>query len=146
MQGVVIDNDRCSIARALGVLGERWSLLIVRDVFNGVRRFDELRDHLGVARNVLSQRLAGLVDAGLLTREPYQDFGSRQRYQYELTHRGRDLWPILMTLMAWGDRYLADDGPPVVPTHDGCGGAVRLVPVCERDHPVDPADLVLRES
>ncbi|MEU5693984.1 helix-turn-helix domain-containing protein [Actinosynnema sp. NPDC020468] len=143
-QNVVVDNDRCSIARALGVVGERWSLLVVRDVVNGVRRFEELREHLGVARNVLSRRLAELVDAGLLDRVAYREFGSRERYEYALTPAGRDLWPVLMTLMAWGDRHLADGPPPVEHEHLGCGGKVALVPVCEHGHDVDPADLGLR--
>lgn len=132
--GVVIDNDRCSIARALAVLGERWSLQVVRDVFNGVRRFDDLREHLGIARNVLSNRLAGLVDAGLLERVPYREFGSRQRHEYALTPAGLELWPVLVTLMTWGDRHLADGPPPVEPEHVGCGGKVSLVPVCEHGH------------
>ncbi|MCC8248597.1 winged helix-turn-helix transcriptional regulator [Saccharothrix luteola] len=137
--GVVIDNDRCSIARALVLLGERWSLQIVRDISNGVRRFEELRDHLGVARNVLSNRLSSLVEAGLLERVPYQEFGSRQRFEYALTPSGRELWPVLMALMAWGDRHLADGPPPVEPEHVGCGGKVSLVPVCEHGHVVEPA-------
>ncbi|CCH34245.1 helix-turn-helix domain-containing protein [Actinosynnema sp. NPDC047251] len=147
MDGVVVDNDVCSISRALGVLGERWSLQIVRDVFNGVRRFDALRDHLGVARNVLTTRLQHLVDAGLLTREPYQEFGSRARYEYRLTPAGRELWPVLMSLMAWGDRHLNDGRPPVEHEHLGCGGKVHLTPVCEHGHPVDPAhELGLRRT
>ncbi len=142
-----MDNDRCSIARALGVLGERWSLLIVRDVFNGVRRFDALREHLGVARNVLTNRLQDLVDAGLLERTPYQEFGSRQRFEYGLTAAGRELWPVLMTLMAWGDRHVADGPPPVEHEHVGCGGKVTLVPICEHGHHVDPGhDLGLRRT
>ncbi|WP_433263911.1 winged helix-turn-helix transcriptional regulator [Actinosynnema sp. CS-041913] len=145
MRGVVVDNDRCSIARALGVLGERWSLQIVRDVFNGVQRFDALREHLNVARNVLANRLQNLVDAGLLEKRPYQEFGSRRRYEYELTQAGRELWPVLMTLMAWGDRHLAEGTPPVEHEHVGCGGRVSLVPVCEHGHAVDPKrDLGLR--
>lgn len=146
VRGVVIDNDRCSIARALGVLGERWSLQIVRDVFNGVRRFDALQQHLAIARNVLTNRLHGLVEAGLLERRPYQEFGSRVRYEYDLTPAGRDLWPVLMSLMAWGDRHLADGPPPVEPEHVDCGGRVKLVPVCEHGHTVDPKQLGLRLS
>ncbi|MFJ6672457.1 winged helix-turn-helix transcriptional regulator [Actinosynnema sp. NPDC091369] len=135
--GVVIENDRCSIARALVLLGERWSLQIVRDVSNGVRRFEDLREHLGVARNVLSSRLSSLVDAGLLERVAYREFGARQRHEYALTAAGRELWPVLMSLMAWGDKHLADGPPPVEPEHVGCGGKVSLVPVCEHGHVVE---------
>ena len=111
-------DQACSIARTLEVVGERWSLLIIRDVFSGIRRYEDLHRSLGVARNILQSRLNWLVDEGILERRPYE--GSR--VEYHLTKKGRDLWPALMTMLAWGDRYYADDGPPRVCKHKGCGG------------------------
>jgi DNA-binding HxlR family transcriptional regulator len=113
----------CSIASALEVVGERWSLLIVRDVFLGLRRFDQIQASLGIARNVLQARLARLTDQGVLERRPYQERPAR--YEYRLTEKGLDLWPTVVALMKWGDRYGAPAaGPPVLLEHRGCGGAV----------------------
>lgn len=121
----------CSIARSLEVIGERWTLLIVRDVMNGRRRFDELQEGLGVARNVLSARLQRLVEEDILERRPYQE--NPKRYEYFLTDKGLDLWPALVALLAWGDRYSPDpDGPPMLIVHKECGGAVSDRGTCER--------------
>lgn len=129
------DSETCSIARTLALIGDRWTLLVLRDVTNGVRRFDDLAGHLGVARNVLSKRLAGLVEEGLLTRVGYRAEGSRERYEYRLTEAGRDLIPILLAFMGWGDRHLAGDaGAPAVPTHADCGEPVRVSIVCAAGH------------
>jgi DNA-binding HxlR family transcriptional regulator len=103
MLGKDYDAQDCSLARALGVLGERWTLLIVRDAFYGVRRFNDFRAHLDVPRAVLSDRLAGLVEDGVLERRP--DPGRTGRHTYELTAAGRDLWPALYALVVWGDRH-----------------------------------------
>lgn len=125
------DGQVCSIARALELVGERWTLLILRDVFLGVRRFDDLQRSLGVARNVLATRLQRLVDAGLLERQRYQE--RPERFEYRLTEKGADLWPVLVSLLQWGDRHLAgEDGPPVALRHRGCGGAVDDRRTCER--------------
>src|SRR6266852_4038477 len=97
------ENQTCSIAGALEVVGERWSLLIVRDVLLGLRRFDELQGHLGIARNVLQVRLTRLVDEGVLERRLYQ--ARPPRHEYLLTEKGLDLWPMIVALMKWGDRY-----------------------------------------
>ena len=110
----------CSVAKALDLIGDRWTLLIVRDALRGVRRFDDFRAGLGVAHNVLSDRLSRLTEAGLLERRRYQE--RPDRYEYHPTQQGRDLWPVLMSLMFWGDRYLAPDGPPLLPLHRNCGG------------------------
>ncbi len=100
----------CSIARSLEVVGERWSLLIVRDVMNGHRRFDQLQKALGVARNVLSARLQRLIEEDILERRAYQS--NPERYEYFLTEKGLDLWPALIALLSWGDRYSpGPDGP-----------------------------------
>jgi DNA-binding HxlR family transcriptional regulator len=120
----------CSIAKALEVVGERWSLLIVRDVMNGNRRFGELQRGLGVARNVLAARLQRLVEEDILERRPYQE--SPERYEYFLTEKGLDLWPALVALLAWGDRHSPEPGgAPMLIVHKECGGAVNDRGVCE---------------
>jgi DNA-binding HxlR family transcriptional regulator len=123
-------DQLCSIANSLEVIGERWSLLIVRDVFNGNRRFGEMQSSLGVARNVLSARLQRLVDEDILERRQYQD--SPVRYEYFLTEKGLDLWPALISLLGWGDRHSAGpEGPPKLIVHKVCGGAVSDRGICE---------------
>ena len=119
----------CSIARTLEVLGERWTLLIIRDVFNRKRRFEQLQENLGIARNVLSARLARLVEEGILEKRSYQE--RPPRYEYFLTEKGLDLWPILVGMLHWGDRHLSDEGPPMLIKHKGCGGLVDERGVCE---------------
>ena len=120
----------CSIARSLEVVGERWSLLIVRDVMNGRRRFGDLQKGLGVARNVLSARLQRLVDEEILERRAYQE--NPPRYEYFLTEKGLDLWPALIALLHWGDRHSpSPDGPPMLIVHKECGGAVSDRGICE---------------
>ena len=123
-------GQTCSIANALELVGERWTLLIVRDVMSGRRRFDELQKGLGVARNVLSARLRRMVEEDILERRPYQE--SPERYEYFLTEKGLDLWPTLIALMHWGDRHSAGpEGPPVLVVHKDCGGPVSDRGVCE---------------
>ena len=125
------ENQSCSIAGALEVVGERWSLLIVRDILLGLRRFDELQSHLGIARNVLQARLTRLQEHGVIERTPYQE--RPPRFEYRLTDKGLDLWPMIVALMKWGDRYAAPEGgPAVVVEHRGCGGAVDEHRICER--------------
>ena len=117
------EGQACSIARALEIIGERWTLLILRDAFLGVRRFDDFQRNLGVARNVLNVRLQRLVDAGLLERRRYQE--RPERYEYRLTEKGLDLWPSMVALMQWGDRHTTtDDGPPLRLEHRDCGGEI----------------------
>ncbi|HEX9343439.1 MAG TPA: helix-turn-helix domain-containing protein [Actinomycetota bacterium] len=117
------ETQICSIARTLEVVGERWTLLVLRDVLRGTRRFDELIQSLGVARNVLSDRLDRLVAHGLVEREPYQDHPPR--FEYHPTAKGSELVVVLLGLMHWGDRHLAGlAGPPVLTEHRDCGGAV----------------------
>jgi DNA-binding HxlR family transcriptional regulator len=125
------DGQHCSVARALEVIGERWTILILRDAFLGVRRFDDFQRSLGIARNVLNTRLQRLVDAGLLERRRYQV--RPERHEYRLTDMGLDLWPSILALMQWGDRHLTGpDGPPVRLEHRGCGGGVDDRRDCER--------------
>jgi DNA-binding HxlR family transcriptional regulator len=133
-------GENCSIARTLELVGERWTVLILRDVFRGVRRFEGLQRQLGIARNVLQARLQRLVDTGILTRVPYQE--RPLRYEYRLTSKGLDLWPVLVALLKWGDQYAAPAGPPVVLEHKGCGGEVddrRRCTACGAD--LDPWDV-----
>jgi DNA-binding HxlR family transcriptional regulator len=122
-------GQTCSIAESLEVIGERWSLLIVRDVLNGNRRFGEIQASLGVARNVLSARLQRLIAEGILERRPYQQ--SPQRFEYFLTEKGLDLWPALIALLNWGDRYSSSPhGPPKIIVHKECGGRVSDRGIC----------------
>ena len=121
----------CSIARTLELIGERWTLLVIRDVLMGNRRFEGIQRSLGVARNVLSNRLQRLVDEGILERRTYQERPAR--YEYFLTEKGLDLWPVLVALIGWGDKYLAGpEGPPVLILHKECGGRVNDRRICER--------------
>jgi DNA-binding HxlR family transcriptional regulator len=124
------DDQVCSIARTLEVLGERWTLLIVRDALLGLTRFDDFQQSLGVARNVLAERLRRLVEAGVLERVEYQRRPPRSEYQ--LTAKGRELAVPLVALMHWGDRHLAEaSGPPRLTRHRRCGGPLHARLVCE---------------
>lgn len=118
----------CSIARALDVVGERWSLLILRDAFYGVSRFDDFQRDLGVARNILTDRLAKLVAAGVLERTQYEQ--RPPRFEYKLTRKGRELLPVLLTMMHWGDRWSGRGSPPVTLTHTSCGHDTHPVVSC----------------
>jgi DNA-binding HxlR family transcriptional regulator len=125
------DNQACSVARALEAIGDRWTMLVIRDAFIGVRRFDHFQERLGVARNVLSDRLGRLVDDGILEKRPYQEHP--RRFEYRLTPKGVDLFPVLVSLMNWGDRHAPDPGgPPMVVLHRGCGGKVDELLHCDR--------------
>jgi DNA-binding HxlR family transcriptional regulator len=118
----------CSVAQCLEVVGEWWSMLVLRDVFLGVTRFDDIQKRLGISRNILDQRLSHLVQAGVLERVQYSH--RPPRYEYRLTDKGRDLWPVLTGMRQWGDRYAAPDGPPVSMTHKACGQVADAVMVC----------------
>jgi DNA-binding HxlR family transcriptional regulator len=118
----------CSVARTLEVVGEWWTMLVIREAFNGVRRFDDFQGRLGIARNVLASRLQGLVEHDILERRLYQE--RPERFEYRLTDKGRDLYPVLISLMRWGDRWMAGpEGPPVRLTHE-CGHAPDAALVC----------------
>jgi DNA-binding HxlR family transcriptional regulator len=122
--------DADSVGRALALVGERWTLLILREAFFGVRRFGELSRNLGVPKPTLSARLRTLVDAGLLDRVPHQD-----HHEYRLTDRGRDLFPAIVALMKWGDAHLAGpDGPAIALRHHACGSVVDARLVCGHCH------------
>jgi DNA-binding HxlR family transcriptional regulator len=131
MLGRTYDNQICSIARALEVVGERWSLLIIRDAFLGLKRFEEFQASLGVARNVLTQRLSRLVDEGILERVRYQERPTR--YEYRLTSKGGELGTAVIALLQWGDRHLAGEaGPPRLVEHAVCSGNAVAQLVCDK--------------
>jgi DNA-binding HxlR family transcriptional regulator len=125
-------DPECSVARALDVIGGRWTLLIVRELFLGVHRFDEIQADLGVARNVLQDRLEALVAAGVLERRRYHE--RPPRFEYHLGEAGIELWPALVALMRWGDRHALAHGasPAVLLSHRGCGGAPDRHLICDR--------------
>ncbi len=131
-------TDNCQVERALGIVGQRASLVVLREVFNGVRRFDDVQRHAGLSRQVLTDRLALLVDHGVLRRVPYQREGERERHEYHLTEKGFDLYPFLVALAAWGARYYADpEGPAVDFGHRGCGAPVTAVLECGAGHRIE---------
>jgi len=119
----------CSIIRPLAVLGDRWTFMLVKQAFAGSRRFEEFHAAIGISRGRLSERLARLVEEGILVRVPYNDEGSR--HEYRLTQKGHDLYPVLLALRDWGDRYMAPDGPPVRYRHRDCGGEAHAQLLCE---------------
>ena len=136
--------DTCTIGRAMAILGERWTVVVLREIFTGVRRFDDMRVRTGIPRQVLADRLASLVGHGLLRREPYREPGARVRHEYRLTAMGFDLYPVLIAVGAWGDRYLADpDGPPLQFAHRDCGAPVRAELRCADGHRLDDHRAVL---
>jgi DNA-binding HxlR family transcriptional regulator len=129
MLGNTYESQVCSIARSLEMIGERWTLLIIRDAFLGIRRFDDFQRSLGVARNVLQGRLERLVDGGILERVRYQE--RPERFEYRLTEMGLDLWPVVVSLLNWGDKHLSPDGPAMILEHRGCGGHVNDRRICD---------------
>ena len=118
----------CSVAQCLEVVGEWWSLLIVRDAFLGCTRFDQFQERLGISRNILHQRLARLVEAGILEKVAYSEHPPR--YDYRLTAKGRDLWPVLTTMRQWGDKHAAPNGPPLQVVHKDCGHVSEALLTC----------------
>ncbi|MGH9109341.1 MAG: winged helix-turn-helix transcriptional regulator [Acidimicrobiales bacterium] len=118
----------CSVAQCLEVVGEWWSMLIIRDVFLGVTRFDQFQARLGISRNVLNQRLSRLVEEGILDKVAYSEHPPR--YDYRLTAKGRDLWPVLTAMRQWGDKYSAPEGPPLQVVHKSCGKVSQAVMTC----------------
>ena len=128
MQRTSFEDMDCSVAQCLEVVGEWWSLLIVRDAFLGVRRFDDFQARLGISRNILNQRLGHLVEHGVLHRVPYQD--NPPRSEYRLTEKGRDLWHVVTAMRQWGDRWAAPNGPRLEVEHIGCGQVTQALPTC----------------
>ncbi len=120
---------KCSVARTLSVIGDRWTMLIVRDAFLGKRRFADFQDDLGMTRHRLSARLGKLIDEGILMRVRYQD--RPPRFEYRLTEKGIDLYPVIVAMLRWGDRWMAGaDGPPIELVHKNCGKHVMPALTC----------------
>lgn len=136
-----LDQQPCSLARALSVVGDRWTLLVLRDCFLGVRRFEAFERRLGITRHILTDRLKKLVSEGVLYKMPYQQKPVRE--EYRLTEKGLELHPVLLTLVSWGDRHRADErGAPVIHIHKGCGQVMRPITVCsECGEPVSARDI-----
>ncbi|MEA2390752.1 MAG: hypothetical protein QOK31_861 [Solirubrobacteraceae bacterium] len=141
MRHDALGEQNCSIGRTVAVLGERWTFVILRQAFLGARRFEDFQRGTGVARNVLSDRLRSLVDNGVLRRLPYQDHPPRS--EYRLTAKGRDLYPVLVALMQWGDRHAGlEQGPPIVLHHETCGHRADPRLVCDAcGEDIDPREM-----
>ena len=134
------DEANCTIGAAVATIGEKWTFLILREAFSGVRRFADMRRRTQAPRQVLSDRLARLVADGLLRKVPYQEEGQRHRLEYRLTDKAMDLYPVLVALMEWGDKYAAASaGPATVLTHRDCGEPVRLRLTCAAGHALGSA-------
>lgn len=133
-----LSDEPCSLARTLAVIGDRWTLLVLREAFLKVRRFDEFRENLGIARQVLTERLAHLVEEGVFAKALYQD--NPPRYEYRLTEKGLGLYPAILALVHWGDaHYAGRKGPPLLHRHKACGHDFRSVMTCSAcGEAVDP--------
>lgn len=130
MKRASFSEMHCSIAQTLELIGEWWTLLIIRDAFLGVRRFDDFVDRLGISRNVLTSRLDTLVETGILERRPYDE--GRGRYDYLLTEQGRALWPVITALRQWGDEWIYGDGnEPLLIEHRACGHVATAEMRCD---------------
>jgi len=129
MKWDTLEEEQCSLARTVAVIGDRWTLLILRECFLRIRRFEEFQSRLGITRHLLSERLKKLVRFGVLRRARYQE--SPARYEYILTQRGLDLYPIVMAIVHWGDTHMVDErGRPMLHEHKGCGKMFDPVMVC----------------
>jgi DNA-binding HxlR family transcriptional regulator len=129
------DATGCTIGATVRIIGEKWTFLVLREAFNGVRRFDDMQRRTKAPRQILSNRLAHLVEEGMLYKVPYQEPGQRRRHEYRLTQKGLDLFPILVALLHWGDRYAAaENGSQIILTHRDCGAPVALELRCADGH------------
>jgi DNA-binding HxlR family transcriptional regulator len=137
-----IDKQTCSVARALSVVGERWTMLILRDAFFGTRRFDRFQANLGITRHRLSERLGKLVEQGVLVKVPYHE--RPVRYEYRLTRKGLALYPVLMSLARWGDEWMDDgQGAPLEYHHQTCGHRTLPTLTCsECSEPLRPQEVM----
>jgi DNA-binding HxlR family transcriptional regulator len=129
------DMDGCTIGATLAIVGEKWAFLVLREAFNGVRRFDDILRRTGAPRQILSDRLAHLVAKGLLRKVPYRDPGQRTRSEYRLSEQGLELFPVLVALLEWGNKYaVSPSGPTVELTHRDCGAPIRQELTCTNGH------------
>jgi DNA-binding HxlR family transcriptional regulator len=133
MQWREASTVNCPVGVALDLLGEKWTLLIVRDALNGIRRFEEFRRHMGMSEAILADRLQKLVEAGVLEPRAYREPGKRERFEYRITARGRDLLPVIVALKQWGETHFPDpEGAVVEVHHRACGGDVRVMLSCQK--------------
>lgn len=141
-----LEQQPCSLSRTLSVVGDRWTLLVLRESFFGIRRFEDFEKRLGVTRHVLADRLKKLTEAQVLVKVPYQERPRRE--EYRLTDKGRDFYPAVLALVNWGDRYMSGaEGPPIRHRHKGCGKTMHGVLVCsECGEPLAPRDVALTEA
>jgi DNA-binding HxlR family transcriptional regulator len=141
-----LDEQPCSLARTVSVIGDRWTLLILRDCFLRVRRFDDFQARLGIGRPILADRLAKLVEHGVLEKVKYQE--GPTRYEYRLTRRGLDLHPVILTIVHWGDMHMSDEtGRPLLHRHTACGEVFDPVVVCSAcGEPVTPQSVQALEG
>ncbi|MFE9860728.1 winged helix-turn-helix transcriptional regulator [Streptomyces sp. NPDC005780] len=148
MEWLEVSTENCPVQRALDVVGEKWTLLILRDAVNGVRRFDGFHRHIGLSEAVLSDRLRKLTAAGVLKAVAYQEQGRRSRNEYHLTRKGWDLWPVLVALSQWGETYAVgpdSPGPVLDVTHTDCGAPVHVTVRCSAEHtPLTSEDVTVR--
>lgn len=146
MKWATLENENCSVARTVAVIGDRWTLLILRDCFLRVRRFETFQARLGITRHLLAARLKKLVQFGVLERVAYQE--RPKRYDYRLTERGLDLYPVIMAIVHWGDVHMSDErGRPMLHRHRGCGHLFDPVPTCsECGEPITAKDVVVEEG
>ena len=150
LEGALADRgqwraDRCTIDAALSVVSTRSAMLILREAFYGTRRFDDFVERVGVTEAVAAARLRELTEAGVLRREPYREPGRRTRHEYRLTEMGRDLFPALLALAQWGDKYLTGEaGPPLDWRHRECGATVTTTVTCAAGHDVPVGELSVR--
>jgi DNA-binding HxlR family transcriptional regulator len=141
-----LSDQPCSIARSVAVIGDRWTLMILRDLFLGVRRFEDFERRLGISRSIIAERLKRLVDEGVLARHAYQE--RPVRHEYRLTEKGLALHPVIMAIVHWGDVHYADDaGPPLIHRHKACGCDFAPVLTCsECGEPVGARDVEVRAA
>ncbi|MFI6938954.1 winged helix-turn-helix transcriptional regulator [Streptomyces sp. NPDC050418] len=146
MEFVETSTENCPVQRTLELVGEKWTLLVLRDAANGVRRFDDFRRHIGLSEAVLSDRLRKLTTVGILRAVPYRDPGTRTRNEYRMTRKGWDLWPVLVALKQWGDTHAPDpEGPVLDLRHTECGSPVRVIVECTAEQEtLDPAQVIAR--
>ncbi|NBE51916.1 winged helix-turn-helix transcriptional regulator [Streptomyces boluensis] len=149
MKWLEVSTENCPVQRALDVVGEKWTLLILRDAVNGVHRFDDFHRHIGLSEAVLSDRLRKLTAAGVLKAVAYREPGRRSRNEYHLTRKGWDLWPVLVALSQWGETYAPgpekSPGPVLDVTHTECGAPVHVAVQCSTEHtPLTPEDVTVR--
>jgi len=139
-----VDLANCPVAKAVEIVGQRWTLLLLREAFNGIRRFDDFCAHLEMPRASLARRLHELTDAGLFERRPYRDEGSRERHEYRPTEMAWGLYPVVVGLMQWGDAYLGDDQPPLLLVDRHSGRRVKVAVVPEDTPELAPRDVERR--